>query len=107
MWLFYIQHQFENTHWEPRAQWSFKEAALHGSSYLDLPTPMRWFTGGIGIHHIHHLMSQIPFYRLYEALSAHPELANVNRITVRQTVTPFLLTLWDEDERKMVRFRDI
>jgi len=107
VWLFYIQHQFENTHWEPRKQWSFKEAALHGSSYLDLPTPMRWFTGGIGIHHIHHLMSQIPFYRLYEALNAHPELANINRITARQTITPFLLTLWDEDERKMVRFRDI
>ena len=52
-------------------------------------------------------MSQIPFYRLYEALNAHPELANINRIPARQTITPFLLTLWDEDERKMVRFRDI
>jgi len=107
VWLFYLQHQFENAHWEVRGEWSFKEAALHGSSYLDLPTPLRWFTGGIGIHHIHHLMSRIPFYRLHEALGAHPELANVNRITLRRTFRPFLLALWDEDQRKMVRFRDI
>lgn len=107
VWLFYIQHQFESAHWDARSDWSFKEAALLGSSYLDLPAPLRWFTGGIGIHHIHHLMSQIPFYRLFEALGAHPELANVNRITPRQTIRPFLLALWDEDQRKMVRFRDI
>lgn len=107
VWLFYIQHQFEEAHWDERGEWSFKEAALHGSSYLVLPAPMRWFTGGIGVHHIHHLMSRIPFYRLYDALRAHPELAHVNRITPRQTITPFLLALWDEDQRKMVRFRDI
>ncbi|MEM7780949.1 MAG: fatty acid desaturase [Pseudomonadota bacterium] len=107
VWLFYIQHQFEGTHWDPRSDWSFKEAALHGSSYLDLPAPLRWFTGGIGIHHIHHLMSRIPFYRLHEALGAHPELASVNRITPRQTIRPFLLSLWDEEKRKMVRFRDV
>ncbi len=107
VWLFYIQHQFEEAHWDARSEWSFKEAALHGSSYLDLPAPMRWFTGGIGVHHIHHLMSQIPFYRLYDALRAHPELAHVNRITPRQTIAPFLLALWDEDQRKMVRFRDL
>jgi omega-6 fatty acid desaturase (delta-12 desaturase) len=107
VWLFYIQHQFEEAHWDARSDWSFKEAALHGSSYIDLPAPMRWFTGGIGVHHIHHLMSRIPFYRLYDALRAHPELAQVNRITPRQTITPFLLALWDEDQRKMVRFREI
>ncbi|WP_298335228.1 fatty acid desaturase [uncultured Erythrobacter sp.] len=107
VWLFYVQHQFESAHWDARKDWSFKDAALHGSSYLDLPAPLRWFTGGIGIHHIHHLMSRIPFYRLIEALDAHPELANVNRITARQTIRPFLLALWDEDQRKMVRFRDI
>jgi len=107
VWLFYIQHQFESAHWDARQDWSFKEAALHGSSYLHLPAPLRWFTAGIGIHHIHHLMSRIPFYRLKEALDAHPELANVNRITAVQTIRPFLLTLWDEDQRKMVRFRDV
>jgi len=107
VWLFYIQHQFENARWDTRSEWSFKTSALLGSSYLDLPAPLRWFTGGIGIHHIHHLMSRIPFYRLYKALGAHPELANVNRLTLRQTYGPFLLALWDEEQNKMVRFRDI
>lgn len=107
VWLFYIQHQFESAHWDAREDWSFKDAALLGSSYLHLPSPFRWFTAGIGIHHIHHLMSRIPFYRLKEALDAHPELANVNRITVGETIRPFVLTLWDEDQRKMVRFRDV
>lgn len=107
VWLFYIQHQFEGAHWDARGNWSFKKAALHGSSYLDLPAPLRWFTGGIGIHHIHHLMSRVPFYRLYEALGAHPELAKVNRITPRQTIRPFFLALWDEDQRRMVSFQDV
>lgn len=107
VWLFYIQHQFEDTHWDPKSEWSFKDAALLGSSYLDLPHPLRWFTANIGIHHIHHLMSRIPYYRLKAALQAHPELENVNRITARQSIRPFALTLWDEEQRKMVRFRDV
>lgn len=107
VWLFYIQHQFEDTHWEYRENWSFRDAAWLGSSHLHLPTPLRWFTGNIGIHHIHHLMSRIPFYRLKEALDAHPDLADINRLTVRQTIRPFLLTLWDEDKRKMVTFREV
>ncbi len=106
VWLFYIQHQFEDAHWDYRENWSFKEAAMLGSSYLHLPSPLRWFTGNIGIHHIHHLMSRIPFYRLRDALDAHPELAHVNRLTIGQTVKPFLLTLWDEDRGKMVSFRE-
>lgn len=106
VWLFYIQHQFEDTHWHGRDEWSFKEAALLGSSYLHLPMPLRWFTANIGIHHIHHLMARIPYYRLREALDAHPELASVNRMTVVQTIRPLVLTLWDEDKRKMVRFKD-
>ncbi|MEL7447499.1 MAG: fatty acid desaturase, partial [Pseudomonadota bacterium] len=68
--------------------------------------PLRWFTANIGVHHIHHLVSQIPFYRLQEALRAHPELADVNRLTALQTVRPFLLTLWDEERREMVTFRE-
>jgi omega-6 fatty acid desaturase (delta-12 desaturase) len=107
VWLFYIQHQFEETVWEEKREWSYKEAALMGSSYLDLPHPLRWFTADIGIHHIHHLMSRIPFYRLSAALRAHPELSEVNRITAWQTFKPFGLTLWDEDRRRMVRFRDV
>ena len=106
VWLFYIQHQFDGTQWDEKARWSFKEAALYGSSYIHLPMPLRWFTANIGIHHVHHLMSRIPFYRLKEALAAHPELEGVNRITLIESIRAFTLTLWDEDERRLVRFRD-
>lgn len=106
VWLFYIQHQFEDAHWDTAKEWSFHDAALNGSSYLDLPAGLRWFTANIGIHHVHHLASRIPFYRLPEVLDAHPELADLNRFTTRQTFGPLLLTLWDEDKRKLVRFRD-
>jgi omega-6 fatty acid desaturase (delta-12 desaturase) len=106
VWLFYIQHQFEDAHWDKRSDWSFHEAALHGSSYLDLAQPLRWFTGNIGIHHVHHLASRIPFYRLPDVLRAFPELSRLNRFTIVQTVRPLMLVLWDEERRKLVSFRE-
>ncbi|MEL6877716.1 MAG: fatty acid desaturase [Pseudomonadota bacterium] len=106
VWLFYIQHQFEDAHWDTKGDWSFHDAALKGSSHLHLPAPLRWFTGNIGIHHVHHLASRIPFYRLPKVLKAFPELANVNRFTISQTIRPLMLTLWDEDQRKLITFRD-
>lgn len=106
VWLFYIQHQFEDAHWDKGSDWSFHEAALHGSSYLDLAQPLRWFTGNIGIHHVHHLVSRIPFYRLPEVLKAYPELRSINRFTVVQTLRPVMLSLWDEEQRKLVTFRE-
>lgn len=106
VWLFYIQHQFEEAHWDKRSDWSFHEAALRGSSYLDLAQPLRWFTGNIGIHHVHHLVSRIPFYRLPEVLRAFPELRQVNRFTMSQTVRPLMLALWDEQQRRLVTFRE-
>ncbi|WP_252258866.1 fatty acid desaturase [Erythrobacter aurantius] len=106
VWLFYVQHQFDDAQWDKKADWSFHEAAFAGSSYLDLPPVLRWFTGNIGIHHIHHLMAQIPFYRLPDALRAHPELAQYNRITPRQTPRLFMLALWDEERRRLVSFRE-
>jgi len=106
VWLFYIQHQFEDAHWDNRADWSFHEAALHGSSYLELPQPLRWFTGNIGIHHVHHLVSRIPFYRLPDVLRDFPELRHVNRFTVSQTLRPVMLALWDKEKRKLVTFRE-
>ena len=106
VWLFYIQHQYEDAHWDWQDKWSFQEAALMGSSYLALPQPLRWFTGNIGIHHVHHLASTIPFYRLPEVLKAHPALTEVNRYTARQTIRPLILALWDEDRRKLVSFRE-
>ncbi|GMN02671.1 fatty acid desaturase [Erythrobacter sp. MTPC3] len=106
VWLFYIQHQFEDAHWDHAREWTFHDAALLGSTYLDLPIGLRWFTANIGIHHVHHLMSRIPFYRLPDVLKTHPELAEVNRYTTRQTFKPLLLTLWDENRRKLVSFRE-
>lgn len=106
VWLFYIQHQFEHAHWEKGEDWSFHDAAMKGSSHLDLPQPLRWFTGNIGIHHVHHLASRIPFYRLPGVLAAYPQLRDVNRLTVPETFKPMTLALWDEDKRRLVSFRE-
>jgi len=105
VWLFYVQHQFEDAHWERDEEWSFHEAALHGSSHLDLPAVLRWFTANIGIHHIHHLSSRIPSYRLSEVLRDRPELRDVKRLTLWQSFKMVPLALWDEERRKLVSFR--
>ena len=86
VWLFYVQHQFERTFWAHDRVWSMHEAALHGSSFYDLPIILRWFTANIGMHHVHHLCSQIPFYRLPRALRHHPDLANIGRLTLGQSL---------------------
>lgn len=106
VYLFYIQHQFEAARWDKGTAWSFHDSALHGSTFLDLPQPLRWFTGNIGVHHIHHLASRVPFYRLPEVLRAYPDLRQLNRFTIAQTIRPLALTLWDEDRRKLVTFRE-
>jgi acyl-lipid omega-6 desaturase (Delta-12 desaturase) len=105
VWLFYVQHQFEHTFWSRDEAWSFHEAALHGSSYYHLPVVLRWFTANIGVHHIHHLSSRIPCYRLSDVLRDHPQLAAVGRITMLQSLLCVRLTLWDEDRRRLVSFR--
>jgi len=104
VWLFYVQHQFEDTLWEHQADWSFHEAALHGSSHYDLPGVLRWFTANIGVHHVHHLSSRIPYYRLPEVLRDRPELRNVRRLTLLQSLKAVRLVLWDEEERRLVSF---
>ena len=106
VWLFYIQHQFEETHWSEESDWDFQHAALEGSSHYDLPPLLRWFSGNIGIHHVHHLSPKIPFYRLSEVLKEHPELRNVSRLTLRQSLGCVKLVLWDENARRLVSFRD-
>ncbi|MDQ0472374.1 fatty acid desaturase [Labrys wisconsinensis] len=105
VWLFYVQHQFEDTVWEEDRAWDHPEAALHGSSHYDLPGVLRWLTANIGIHHVHHLSSRIPYYRLPEVLRDHPELANVGRLTLWQSFGCVRLVLWDEIRRKLVSFR--
>ena len=105
VWLFFVQHQFEDTHWEPEEGWQVHDAALHGSSHYDLPPVLRWLTANIGIHHVHHLYSRIPFYRLAEVLRDHGELAESQRLTIRESLKCIGLNLWDEQRRQLVSFR--
>lgn len=105
VYLFYIQHQYEDAHWSSQEDWAFHDAALHGSSHLALPQPLRWFSANIGIHHVHHLASRIPFYRLPEVLKEYPALGTLNRFTIGETVGPVSLVLWDEETRKLVSFK--
>ena len=106
VWLFYVQHQFETTHWSEQKDWNFHHAALHGSSHYDLPFPIRWFTGNIGIHHVHHLAASVPFYRLPEVMRDHPGLRNVGRMTLLESLTCVKLVLWDEEAKRLVSFRE-
>lgn len=106
IWLFYVQHQFEETHWSEGDEWQFQHAALHGSSHYDLPPVLRWFTGNIGIHHVHHLSSRVPYYRLPEVLRDYPELRSLGRITLLDSLRCVKLVLWDENRRKLVSFRE-
>ena len=106
VWLFYIQHQFDRTHWERDENWNHETAALHGSSYYDLPRPLMWITGNIGIHHLHHLSARIPFHRLPQVLKDHPELSEVGRVTLWQSLKCVRLTLWDETAKELVSFRE-
>jgi omega-6 fatty acid desaturase (delta-12 desaturase) len=106
VWLFYVQHQFENTVWADNRSWDLPDAALYGSSYYKLPVWLRWLTASIGLHHVHHLCSRVPFYRLQEVMRDNPELSTVRPLTVAQSFGCVRLTLWDEGRQKLVSFRD-
>ena len=106
VWLFYVQHQFEETFWEKEPAWDVHDAALYGSSYYDLPRPLHWLTANIGMHHVHHLYSRIPYYRLPQVLRDHPELAQIRRLTVMESIACVRLRLWDEGQRRLVSFKD-
>jgi omega-6 fatty acid desaturase (delta-12 desaturase) len=106
IWLFYVQHQFEDTYWAEAGEWKLQDAALLGSSYYDLPPVLRWFTANIGVHHVHHLYSKIPFYRLQQVMRDFPELAGFRRLTLLESFGCLRLRLWDEQKRRLVSFRD-
>ena len=105
VWLFYVQHQFDGTHWEKDDDWQREHAALHGSSFYDLPQPLMWLTGNIGIHHVHHISSQIPFHVLPKVMKDYPELKDVGRLTLWESIKCVPLTLWDEERKILVSFR--
>ncbi|SMX36781.1 fatty acid desaturase [Maliponia aquimaris] len=104
VWLFYVQHQFETTHWDSEQDWQLHDSALKGSSYYVLPPVLQWLSANIGVHHVHHLYSRIPFYRLPEVLRDHAELAQSNRMTIRQSLQSVRVHLWDEESRRLVSF---
>ncbi len=106
VWLFYVQHQFETTHWDHDDNWNPQHAALYGSSHYDLPLPLRWATANIGLHHIHHLHSRIPYYRLPKIVKDYPELKDVSRITLWQSFKCANLHLWDEANSRLISFRE-
>ena len=103
-WLFFVQHQFEDSYWEYQDEWNYHEAAVLGSSYYELHPVLQWFTGNIGLHHIHHLNAKIPNYRLQECMDADKDLKDLNKITFFDSFKCAKLALWDEDQKKMVQF---
>ncbi|MDH5750254.1 MAG: fatty acid desaturase [Rhodospirillales bacterium] len=107
VWMFYVQHQFEHTYWKKEDNWDFFEASVMASSYYDLPQPLRWFSGNIGIHHIHHLSSRIPNYRLGACLAKIPALQTLNRIGIRDSLSCFRLALWDENTQRLISFKNL
>ncbi|MBX9758782.1 MAG: fatty acid desaturase [Beijerinckiaceae bacterium] len=107
VWLFYVQHQFEHTSWEDGERWQYVDAALHGSSFYDLPPVLRWMTANIGVHHVHHLCSRVPYHRLMSVVEAFPQLRSTGRITLGESFSAVRLTLWDEANRRLISFDDL
>jgi omega-6 fatty acid desaturase (delta-12 desaturase) len=104
IWLFYVQHQFEDAYWEATDGWSYADAALRGSSYLKLPKILQFFSGNIGLHHVHHLNARIPNYNLQRAHDENPIFHDVPTLTLRDGFRAVRLKLWDEERRGMVSF---
>jgi omega-6 fatty acid desaturase (delta-12 desaturase) len=107
VWLFYVQHQFEDVYWERGADWSFTAAALQGSSFYKLPRILQWFSGNIGFHHIHHLSPRIPNYNLEKCHQADLLFQTVKPITLFSSLKSFTFRLWDEKSRKLVGYRHL
>ena len=107
VWLFYVQHQFEDTYWEHHETWDFFDAGIQGSSHYALPKPLQWFTANIGLHHIHHVSSKIPNYKLQECFDENPEFRRVTSLHLLESLKCLFLTLWDEEQSKLVGFKHL
>jgi omega-6 fatty acid desaturase (delta-12 desaturase) len=107
VWLFYVQHNFPETCWQHHDNWDYFVAGISGSSYYHLPKVLQWITANIGLHHIHHLDSRIPNYRLQQCFDDNPEFQRANRLTFWSSLSCASLKLWDEDEARLVGFREI
>jgi acyl-lipid omega-6 desaturase (Delta-12 desaturase) len=106
VWLFYVQHQFEDTYWQNAGDWSYADAALQGSSYLKLPKMLQFFTGNIGLHHVHHLSTRIPNYNLQRAHDRNPIFHEVPTLSLWDGLRAVRLKLWDEDRGRLVTFAE-
>ena len=104
IWLFYVQHQFEDAYWESEREWSYADAALRGSSFLKLPPVLRFCTGNIGFHHVHHLNAKIPSYNLARAHEENEVFHDVPELSLGDGLRALSLKLWDEDRRRLVTF---
>ncbi len=107
VWLFFVQHQFEGTYWARDGVWEFHEGAFRSSSHYDLPAPLRWMTANIGIHHVHHLSSKIPYYRLGQVMRDEPSLKQAGRLTISQSLGCVSLAVWDEAAGRLISFRQM
>lgn len=107
MWLFYVQHQYEDAYWVRHDHWDLTQSGLVGSSYYKLPKPLQWMVGNIGLHHIHHVRANIPNYHLQRCLNEVPALQAVPALTIRKSLKSLWLNLWDEQRQKLVGFRAI
>ena len=103
-WLFYVQHQFDDTYWAPHAGWDYAEAAIKGASYYRLPRVLEWMTGRIGLHHVHHLDPKIPNYHLRRCHDENGVLHAVTVLTIRESIHTASLKLWDAEQGRMVGF---
>ncbi|MBK9252486.1 MAG: fatty acid desaturase [Proteobacteria bacterium] len=107
VWLFYVQHQFEDAYWERGENWDYTVAALKGSSYFKLPRVLQWFSGNIGFHHIHHLGPRIPNYNLEHCHNSEPLFRDIRPLTLSDSIRTLGLRLWDESSRRLVGFRSL
>jgi acyl-lipid omega-6 desaturase (Delta-12 desaturase) len=107
IWLFYVQHQFEDAYWKDHAEWDYATSAIRGSSYFKLPMVLQWFTGNIGLHHVHHLGPRIPNYKLERCHEENPLFHEVTVLTLRQSIATMRLTLWDEERQRLVGYSDV
>lgn len=107
VWLFYVQHQFENAHWNRHENWDYATAALQGSSYYKLPRLMQWFSGNIGFHHIHHLCAKIPNYKLEACYKANLFFQDVPTLTFWQSLRCMNMKLWDEENQRLIGFGEL
>ncbi len=107
VWMFYVQHQFEDVYWERAEEWDYTAAALQGSSFYKLPKVLQWFTGNIGYHHIHHLSPRIPNYNLERCHNANPLFQKVKPITLVTSLKSMTFRFWDEKRKRLIGYREL